>query len=167
MHARRPSQHEIAHSTRASAPHPAPEAVQLAILVQTAREDGRTVNAAGNGAAAEGAGAAEDADAEPGAELGEEWTSEQLSNAALLVSSVLAAHAAGQPAVRSQESFAVPRTLSSRSICSNLKLASGMLLYGSSPKIASVPPKRHNSAQEFPWPAGVGHESVCRCVHSL
>lgn len=86
----------------------------MAILVQTAREDGRTVNAAGNGAAAEGAGAAEDADAEPGAELGEEWTSEQLSNAALLVSSVLAAHAAGQPAVRSQESFAVPRTLNPR-----------------------------------------------------
>ena len=81
--------------------------MQLAILVQTAREDGRTVNAAAGGAAAGGAGAAEGAEAEPDAELGEEWTSEQLSNAALLVSSVLAAHAAGQPAVRSQEPIAV------------------------------------------------------------
>lgn len=90
-------------------PDPSPEAVQLAILVQTAREDGRTVNAAAGGAAAEGAPAAEDAEAEADAELGEEWTSEQLSNAALLVSSVLAAHAAGQPAVRSQGSFAVLR----------------------------------------------------------
>ena len=102
MHAVGPTQHEIAHSTRAGAPDPAPNAAQLAILVQTAREDGRAVNAAGGGAAAEDAGAAKggEEESQPDAELDEEWTSEQLSNAALLVSSVLAAHAAVQPAVR-------------------------------------------------------------------
>ena len=81
--------------------------VQVAILVQTAREDGRTFTAAAGGAAAEGAAGAPDAAAEAGAEPGEEWTSEQLSNAALLISSVLAAHAAGQPAVRLRGSLAV------------------------------------------------------------
>ncbi|KAK9830935.1 hypothetical protein WJX81_007880 [Elliptochloris bilobata] len=71
---------------------------QVATLVQTAREDGRTLHAAGSKAATRGTGAAvEEAAAEAGEQLGEEWTSEQLSDAALLLSSVLAAHAAASP----------------------------------------------------------------------
>lgn len=71
---------------------------QVAVLVQTAREDGRAVHAAAGagGASASRDPAAEEVNAE---ELGEDWTSEQLSDAALLISSVLAAHAAGSPPV--------------------------------------------------------------------
>lgn len=72
---------------------------QVAVLVQTAQEDGRAMHAGAGaeGASAPGDPAAEEADAQEA--LGEDWTSEQLSDAALIVSSVLAAHAAGSPPV--------------------------------------------------------------------
>jgi len=71
----------------------------VALLVQTAWEDGRVRHSAG---AAVGRGDAAPEGDEPGEEdaADAEWTAEELSDAAMLVSSVLAAHAAELPAVR-------------------------------------------------------------------